>query len=568
MRDRRSPLIAAAVWLFALISVSASAQTPAQTSAPTPPPVPAGPLSLEQVLALAEPRSEAVAIAQAGVRRAEGEQVRARSGLLPQLSATASYDRALASEFEGVFDVQGPTCPPFSLNPAAGLDARVAEIERAIDCGAVGGGFFGGGSSSGGLSNLPFGRKNTYRASLSFSQNLYSGGRNGAQKDVASIGRDTATLTLTTARGQMLYDVTQAYFDAVLSERLVTIAAATLEQAGATLKQTQSGFDAGTQPEFEVLRARVSRDNQSPVLIRARANRDVAMLRLKQMLDLPVDYPLQLADSLGGDTLPPPAVFGERVGAVERMLRPEGQTPVSLQVNAQLPERTAVTQADAAVRLREASLKLTTAQRMPSVSLTSTFSRIAYPEDVLQPTFNRTNWSIGASMNVPILTGGRQRGDEAVAQAELAQAKAERQQVAELAALETRSAWAELLAARATWEATAGTIQQAERAYQIANVRFTAGVSTQLELSDSRLLLQQAEANRAQAARDLQVARARVALLPELPLAPGTGAAAAAAGARATQTQPQQQTPAPQPQSGSQFRSASFASQGAQAGVQ
>jgi outer membrane protein TolC len=567
MRDRRFLLIATAAWLFALISISASAQTPAQTSAPTPPPVPAGPLSLEQVLALAEPRSEPVAIAEAGVRRAEGEQVRARSGLLPQLSASASYDRALASEFEGVFDVQGPTCPPFSLNPAAPLDARVAEIERAIDCGAVGGGFFGGGSSS--FSNLPFGRKNTYRASLSFSQNLYSGGRNGAQKAVASIGRDAATLTLTTARAQMLYDVTQAYFDAVLSERLVTIAAATIEQAGATLKQTQAGFDAGTQPEFEVLRARVSRDNQSPVLIRARANRDVAMLRLKQLLDLPVDYPLQLADSLGGDTLPPPPVFGERIGAVERMLRPDGQTPVSLQVSAQLPERTAVTQADATVRLREASLKLTTAQRMPSVSVTSTFSRIAYPEDVLQPTFNRTNWSVGASMSVPILTGGRQRGDEAVAQAELAQAKAERQQVAELAALETRSAWAELLAARATWEATAGTIQQAERAYQIANVRFTAGVSTQLELSDSRLLLQQAEANRAQAARDLQVARARVALLPDLPLAPGTGTAGAAAGARATQSQPQQQTPAPPPpQSGSQIRSASFASQGAQAGVQ
>ena len=52
-----------------------------------------------------------------------------------------------------------------------------------------------------------------------------------------------------------------------------------------------------------------------------------------------------------------------------------------------------------------------------------------------------------------------------------------------------------------------------------------------------------------------------------LKLAPGTGAATAAAGARATPTPPQQQTP-PQPQSGSQFRSASFASPGSQAGIQ
>ena len=53
---------------------------------------------------------------------------------------------------------------------------------------------------------------------------------------------------------------------------------------------------------------------------------------------------------------------------------------------------------------------------------------------------------------------------------------------------------------------------------EIANVRFTNGVSTQLELSDARLSLQLAEANRTQAARDLQVARARVALLPNLPV--------------------------------------------------
>jgi outer membrane protein len=492
--------------------------------------------------------------------------VRARSGLLPQLSASASYDRALASEFEGVFDVQGPSCPPFSLNPAGPIDARVAEIERAIDCGAVGGGFFGGSSSSGGLSNLPFGRKNTWRTSLSFSQNLYSGGRNGAQNAIAAIGRDAASLTLTTVRAQLLYDVTQAYYDAVLSERLVAIAAATVEQAGATLKQTQAGFAAGTQPEFEVLRARVNRDNQSPVLIRQQTNRDIAMLRLKQLLELPADYPLELADTLSSDTLPPPTVFAERVGAIERALRPQGQSPVSLQVNATLPDRTAVTQADTTVRLREASLKLTTAQRMPSVSFNSTYARNAYPNGVV-PAFDRTNWTVGVGMSVPILTGGRQRGDEAVAQADLSQAQLERRQVAELAALDTRAAWAELIAARATWEASAGTIEQAQRAYQIANVRFGAGVSTQLELSDSRLLLQQAEANRVQAARDLQVARAHVALLPDLPVTSGTGGLAAAAATIRVLGQ-SQQTPAPQqPQTG-QFRSASFATQGAQAGVQ
>jgi outer membrane protein TolC len=67
-------------------------------------------------------------------------------------------------------------------------------------------------------------------------------------------------------------------------------------------------------------------------------------------------------------------------------------------------------------------------------------------------------------------------------------------------------------------EATGGTIQQAARAYDIATLRYSRRPSTQLELSDSRLALQIAQANRAQAARDLQVARVRVALLPALPI--------------------------------------------------
>ena len=67
------------------------------------------------------------------------------------------------------------------------------------------------------------------------------------------------------------------------------------------------------------------------------------------------------------------------------------------------------------------------------------------------------------------------------------------------------------------------SMQQAQRAYEIAELRYREGLSTQLELSDARLLLQQAQANRAQAARDVQVARVRLALLPDLPLT-NTGA--------------------------------------------
>jgi outer membrane protein TolC len=509
--------------VFPLLTGAAVAQAPQAAS------VPSGPLTLEQVLAIAEARSEAVGIAQVAVTRTEGDAVRARAGELPQLSAAASYDRSLANEFEGVFD---------NIDFGGGS--------------GDGSGGDGSGGDGGGFEDLPFGRANTWRASLSFSQNLYSGGRIGAQKQLASLGRTGAEQALVGARAQLRYEVTQAYYDALLAERLVVIAQATLDQAGATLKQTQAGFDAGTQPEFEVLRATVSRDNQTPLLIRQRATRDVAMLRLKQLLELPADYDLRLADDLGDQNLAPAPVFAARVAPVETALR-STTTVASTLPGAPLPERNAVAEAGTVVSLREAALKAVQAERLPSVSFTSNYSRIAYPTGAL-PAFDRANWSLGVSVNVPILTGGRQRGDEMVARADIESARLQEKQVQELAALDTRSAWAELVAARAAWEASAGTVQQANRAYEIADVRYRAGVSTQLELSDSRLLLQQAEANRALAARDLQVARARVALLPELPLGAGAaGAVRATTGQGTQQAAPQRQ----QPQQGSsQFTSA------------
>lgn len=538
MPDRRPNdlrLRAAVSLLSWLLPMAAVAQEPA-----SPPPVPTGPLTLEQVLTLAEPRSEALSIAITGVRRAEADQVRARSGLRPQVSASASYDRTFASEFDVLLNTENvvPPCPPFLPDPFAPIEARVGELERAVDCEAAGQGLLDGNASDGGgpdLSALPFGRRNAWRATLQLTQNLYSGGRNGAQIALAAAGHDSAELGVTTARAEFLFEVAQAYYDAVLADRLVTIAAATLEQASATLRQTEVGLAAGTQPEFEVLRARVARDNQLPLLIRQRVTRDVAYLRLKRLLDLAPTADLQLADPLSDELLPPPPVFAERVSAIERVVSVDD--PAAVVAGAPLPDRTIVAQAATTVRLREAALDLAEAQKMPTLTLNSTYGRTSYPSGAW-PTFDRTNWSLGVSFAVPILTGGRQRGDEGVARAEADQARLQQRQVAELADVDTRATWASLIAARAAWEATAGTVQQADRAYQIADVRYGAGVSTQLELDDARVLLQQAEANRAQAARDLQVARARVALLPDLPLGAAGAATVAATAAIAAPPTP------------------------------
>lgn len=485
------------------------------------------PLSLEEALRLARPASEAVALARVGVEKARGQAMAARSDLLPQIRGSLGYTRQLKSQFDNLFgqapvDTTTPpaptSCDAFVADPTRPIDERLAELEQAVNCATTVNPFAG-------FSRLPFGRKNTFTLGLAGSQTLFDGGRTLGQIKAANAGRASARIALTSAEAQLVLDVVEAYYGAVLADRLVAIAEATLAQSDTTLVQTRLRREVGTAPEFDLLRATVARDNQRPVVIQARTQRDLAYLRLRQLLNLPMETPLSLSTTLADTSF----------AAVPTLASLASASPDTV------PERRAtVRQAAEAVTAQEGLNRVAQSQRLPTVSLTSQYSRLAYPSRGL-PGWNEfvTDWSLAVGVSVPIFTGGRLKGSRIEAKAGLDEARLRLQQAAEAAQLDARNSLAQLDAAVANWQASEGTSAQATRAYQIADLRFREGVSTQTELLDARIALQQAEVNRAQAARDLQIARVRVALLSELPLggapsAPTRTTPAAQGGAPAT----------------------------------
>lgn len=456
-------------------------------------------LTLAEAIRLATDQGEALEIARAGESRADAEVTRARSLWLPQISLLGGYTRTLASEFNIALDDLGTPCPPLSINPAAPITDRVGELERAANCGAIGPGFNFG--------DLPFGQRNAYQMTLSFSQAVYNGGRISAQQRQAELSQRLAALGMTSTEAALTLDVTRAFYDAALADRLVVIAESVAAQAAAAFEQTRVSFEAGRQPEFELLRAQVARDNERPAVIRRRAERDVAYLRLRHLLELPADAVIELDVDLDAASLAAPAPFAALLESAP------GAGPA--------PDRASVQEAAALVAVRDAAVTVARAERLPSINLSSTLGRVGYPSDgfIPAPGDFRTNWSVGATVAMPLFEGGRLKANELSARADLAEAEARLRQARELADLDAATARQDLIAAEAVWAASAGTVQQAERAYQIAELRNREGLSTQLELSDARLALQVAQTTRASAARDLQLARARVALLPNLPVA-------------------------------------------------
>ncbi|MGH7631361.1 MAG: TolC family protein [Gemmatimonadales bacterium] len=465
------------------------------------------PLSLEDALGLAEGASENVGIARAAVERARGERQRARSGYFPQLTGSATYTRTLESQFDIARDaaaqIPSRCLMPFTAQPGAA--GRLDSLEAAVECvsrfGTAGGG---------GVENLPFGRPNAYTFGLSFSQRLFDGGRTAGESRAAGASLRGAEIGLTAAEAQLVLDVTQAYYDALLADRLVTIAEATLEQADGTLAETQLAHEVGNTSEFDLLRARVTRDNQRPVLIRRRSERDIAYVRFKQLLNLPLAEPVRLTTPLGDTTAAAPAQIATLT-----------DTPGDTTPEARAPVR----QAAENVEAQRALVGAARGERWPAVSLSSSFAQLGYPSDALPGSDDfLTDWTVGVGVSVPLFTGGRIAGAVGVARADLRDAELRLRQTREAAQVDARNTVLSLDAAVAAVQASEGTVEQAARAYEIAELRYREGLSTQTELLESRLQLQQAQANRARDARDLEVARIRLALLPVLPLGPTTAA--------------------------------------------
>jgi outer membrane protein TolC len=460
---------------------------------------------LADALRIAETASEDVGIARAATDRARGEQLRARSELFPQVFASIDYTRTLASEFEDV----AAEMPDDSTD---GFD----------------------------FSQLPFGQRNNWTLGLDVQQTLFAGGRVMAQTRMAGAGRRIAETSLASARAQLVLDVIEAYYNAALAERLVAIAVSTLQQSETTLRHTQLARQVGTQPEFELLRATVARDNQRPVVIQRQTDRDIALMRLKQMLNLPLGEVLALTTPLDDTTAAIPARLTSATPSARDSVAPSERAPVR--------------QAADAVDANTNAVRVVRAQRLPQVSVNMRYGRVAYPGGGV-PTWDdfRTNWTVGVGLRVPLFTGGRISGEVRVAQADLEEARYRLTQARELSELDSHAAMARLESAQASFAASAGTAQQAARAYQIAEVRYREGISTQVELSDSRILLEQATANRAVAARDLAVARARVALLRDLPFGAIDGLSSGAPAPAPQQTQQQRPSAPQRPQQAAAF---------------
>lgn len=402
-------------------------------------------LTVDQAVDVALARSERVVLAAAVVDQARGSVEETRSRALPSIDFAYNYARNL--QLPAIFFNQG-----------------------------------------GQTEQITVGQAHDHTFGLNVRQTLFDPTLPAALS-AASEARDLATATEEDVRRQVALAVRLAYYQVLLNRELVDVREAALDQANARLEQVRERALAGLGSEFDTLTALVNRENLRPPLIEARNDLSQALDRLKREMGLPLESNVSLTDSLSYEpsTLPP-----------------------TMDVDSVVHGRADVRAARQDVALRRAALKAEERSSLPTLSLIAGLQRRASSPD-FGPTAGDfvQSFAIGAEVSWPLFDGRESSGRALQLDAQLHQARARLKGVEADARLSLEAARQDLEAADALVQSSRTTLTRAERAMEIAQVRFASGLSTQLEIGEAELQLTQARTNLSQALFSYNAARAR-----------------------------------------------------------
>jgi outer membrane protein TolC len=445
----------------------------AQQSGPATEPLPAGALrsdtlhlSLEQAVETGLRVADEVRLAAAQAEIAGAQRNLARSSLLPQLRLNSSYTRTF-------------------------------ESARSNAVSAV------------------FNQPSTYSVNGNLSQPIFQGGRLWSTARAAGALARAAELDALERRALLSVELQRAYLNALLAERFVQLQETNLQLASTRMEQVRQFQTAGRAAQYDVLRARVERANIEPLAIQARNDLELAHLELKRLLNLPLDQPLLLTSAIDPDA---------------------AQTLVASYLDSSaVPQRAALRSAEWFAESRRLAVHAARAEFLPSVTAFFQSGFMAFPPPGFGFPAQRGfldaascpagspagricqngGWfedrSMGIQFSWPLFDGLRAKSAFELARAQTRIAELELRLERERVAVEVARARAELRRARAVFDARRQNASEAGEAFRLASLRFSRGLSTQLEVSDAQLALLTAEGGEARAVYDLYLATAELA---------------------------------------------------------
>ena len=300
-----------------------------------------------------------------------------------------------------------------------------------------------------------------------------------------------------------------SYVAAARAQAQLEARAADSALAADLLRIARDQLDAGVGVALDVTRAQSQLANVRAQIIMARNERDRTLLELRRVTGMPIDAPLELADSLAGMPVEDLPAAGNAAGNAEASAAATAtyrEQRVSSALSTALDKRPDLRALDALEAVQEQSGKAIRMERMPQLSLTLDHGVIGANTKRLLPTYS---WGLALSMD--IFDGYRRKARLEEQLAAVRETEARLRDLRAQSSLEVRSALLDLDAAREQVDAAAERLTLANQEVSQAEDRFEAGVSGNADVITALLSLNQARTLRNDALAAYQMARVALA---------------------------------------------------------
>jgi len=261
----------------------------------------------------------------------------------------------------------------------------------------------------------------------------------------------------------------QAYYNVEAAEAQVGAAQRAVDASQENVRVTQAQVNVGTQPQFSLLQAETQLASAQQTLSQQKANAVQAQYNLAILLNLPQSTIVTPATPLGLPAPPP---------------------DLNVLIQMGLRQRPELVQARANIAGAQAAIDLAKSGLRPNISVSG---------GPFIQTSNLSNtpvdWTGTIALTLTIFDGGLTKAKVQAAQVQLQQAQTSEAQTEQSVESQVRTAYLNLQqAAEQLASAEAGLVSSREQ-LRIANVRFQAGVGTQLDVVNAIQALASADSS-------------------------------------------------------------------------
>ena len=306
---------------------------------------------------------------------------------------------------------------------------------------------------------------------------------------VSALDVELAVEQARSSRIDMVEQVTKAYYGVLLAKESYNLFQRVYDNAVNNNEVVKERFDVGSVSEYDLITSNVSVQNAQPNMIEAEYTVVLALWQLKALLGIDLQRDIDVTGSL--------------MDYVHIMDRGYDISQLSLENNSTLK------QLDMQEDMLNHALRITKFANIPSLSINAAYLYTALGND--GKFFKKEAWNpysyAGLQLNIPIFAGNKRRAATREANLNLQNLQLQRENVERQLRVGIVQYLNNMQSSVKKYHASAATVDQAQRGYDIAVKRYDVGRGTLVDIDNSQVALVQAEMSRNQSVYNFLTAK-------------------------------------------------------------